>query len=377
MTTIYSAAAWRFGRPVTSAAFAAVLALGLAGCETSSSLFSSNGSNGPSAIPLAGDTTTQQQTTSQIAKVSVAPVIGAPEAIAKQLQSQIAANVESQKVSIARSPTDPAEFTLRGYVVSAREKTRTRVSYIWDVTDQAGKRVNRITGEELVVGPQKDPWAAVTPDLVNTIAAKTASSLAAWLPTHSAAAVAANGAAAASTAQPVAQAAPAPIAAAPAVAGSVQTAPQQQTAALAPVPVPASTPTAANATTTGSIARDTAVTALVPSVIGAPGDGGVALTSALQRELSKSGVSLATAPGTQTYKIEGKVAVGAGQNGKQPIQIDWTVYDATGKKLGSVSQKNEVPQGSLDGPWGKVADAAASAAAQGIVKLLPQPAKTN
>lgn len=63
--------------------------------------------------------------------------------------------------------------------------------------------------------------------------------------------------------------------------------------------------------------------------------------------------------------------MGLAKDGKQPIQIDWNVIDPTGKKVGTVSQKNEVAQGSLDGTWGKTADQAAAAAAQGIVKLLP------
>ena len=49
--------------------------------------------------------------------------------------------------------------------------------------------------------------------------------------------------------------------------------------------------------------------------------------------------------------------------------------DPQGKKLGTVSQKNEIAEGSLDGPWGKIADQAAGAAVQGIVKLLPQATK--
>ena len=64
--------------------------------------------------------------------------------------------------------------------------------------------------------------------------------------------------------------------------------------------------------------------------------------------------------------------MGAGKDGKQPIQIDWSVRDPAGKKLGTVSQKNEIPQGSLDGSWGKTADAARRGC-QGIIKLLPQP----
>ena len=69
--------------------------------------------------------------------------------------------------------------------------------------------------------------------------------------------------------------------------------------------------------------------------------------------------------------------MGAGKDGKQPIQIDWNVKDPQGKKLGTVSQKNEIPQGSLDGAWGKTADAAAAAAAQGILKLLPPQTKVE
>ena len=76
-------------------------------------------------------------------------------------------------------------------------------------------------------------------------------------------------------------------------------------------------------------------------------------------------------PGS-AYKVEGKVTVGAVKDGKQPIQIEWKVVDAQGKAVGSVNQKNAIPPGSLDGAWGNTADAAAAAAAQGIIKLLPQ-----
>ena len=62
----------------------------------------------------------------------------------------------------------------------------------------------------------------------------------------------------------------------------------------------------------------------------------------------------------------------AGGAGKQKISIDWVVKDPRGNKLGTVSQKNEIPAGSLNGKWGGTASAAAAAAAQGIIRLLPQ-----
>lgn len=339
MTTIDAAAAWRGNKSVVFAVVAAFTGLGLGGCETGASLFSN--SSEPQSLSIMGQP--QQPAATQGAKIAVAPVIGAPDNVAKQLESKLSSTIEAQRIPVAKDPNAKADYTLRGYIVSAREKGRTKVSYIWDVTDQTGKRVNRITGEEVLSGTQsKDPWASVTPQVIDTISSKTAGSLAAWLPSQ-------GGAAVASSAQSNA-------------AGATPTS-YTQTAAVSAQPT---------ATTTGSIGREGKVTAMVPSVVGAPGDGSVALTNAIQRELSRSGVSLTEAPSAQTYKVEGRVAVGQGQNGKQPIQIDWDVKDPQGKKLGTVSQKNEIPQGSLDGAWGKTADAAASAAAQGIVKLLPK-----
>ncbi len=347
MTTIDTAAAWRVVKPFTLVAMAAILGLGLAGCETGSNLF---GLNTDATSPSLAQSATGQPAGS--AKVTIAPVIGAPDAVAKQLQAQLSSEIERKNVSVAKAPGTPSDYTIRGYIVSAKEAAGTKVSYIWDVTDTQGKRVNRITGEELLGSAAgTDPWAAVTPTVVGSIAGKTASSLATWLPTQRTAA-----------AVPSAVGAPSP-----ALVASSPTGAKPATA----TPRPAPTTQVAN--TTGSIDKSGKLMAMVPSVTGAPGDGSISLTGALQRELARKGVALSNAPGGRTYVVAGNVVVGQGNQGKQPIQIDWNVKDPTGKNLGTVSQKNEIPKGSLDGAWGKTADAAAAAAAQGILKLLPKP----
>ena len=78
----------------------------------------------------------------------------------------------------------------------------------------------------------------------------------------------------------------------------------------------------------------------------------------------------------RAYRVEGAVTLGAAREGKQAIQIEWVVKDPQGKRLGTVSQKNDIPEGSLDGAWGRTADQAAGAAVQGIVKLLPRPRRS-
>ena len=340
---------WTFG----STLFASLVTFGLGGCESASNLLS----GGNSTAPQATLTPSQTPPAVQTARVQIAPVIGSPENVARDLQSQLAASIGRNGTTVTTASNGTGEYVVRGYIVAAREKTKAKISYIWDVTDQSGKRVHRITGEEIAAGAGKDPWAAVTPTVVQSIADKTASQIASWLP-------GASGVPVASTTGSMTPSSASSYASNSSSTGSTNDA--YKAASNSPS---ASQPMAS---TTGSIATTSGpITAVVPMVTGAPGDGGTSLTTAIQRELSKNGLTLATDPNPQTYKVEGKVAMGQGKDGKQPIQIDWNVIDPNGKKLGTVSQKNEVPEGSLDGSWGKTADAAAAAAAQGIIKLLP------
>ncbi len=302
---------------------AVVLGAGLGGCETSSNLFGQSDDSSTTAVaqaPVAPVPTYRS-------RVAIAPVIGAPDGVARQLSQQLAMALEAKQIGVTK-PGEASDFTVRGYVVAAKEKTSTKVSYIWDINDAAGKRVNRVTGEEAAAsGADKDPWQAVTPQIVQSIADRTATSLASALP-----ATTGSGA----------------------VASAPQAAPRS------------------SATTTASIPQSGAtLQAVVPSVTGAPGDGAQSLAAAMQRELTRSGIQLGAA-GTTAYRVEGKVQLGQGKDGKQPIQIEWQVKDPRGNKLGTVSQKNDIPQGSLDGAWGQTAEVAAAAAAQGVIKLLPQ-----
>jgi hypothetical protein len=289
------------------------------------------------------------------AQLAIAPVIGPPETVSKDLMAQLTSDIEAKNIRVAKAPNEKADYTLRGYVVSSMDKkgSKAKISYIWDVTDGSGKGVHRVSGEETAAaGNSKDPWSSVSPQVISAIASKTVTSISTWLPAQGAA---------------------------PAVASSAETAPVQ-TASVAPPGPPqtgSATPAAARSTVTGSIDRAGTLSARVPNVAGAPGDGSSALRNALQKELSRGGIALAETASPSTYTVEGKVMMGPGKDGKQPITIDWTVSDPEGKKLGTVSQKNEVPQGSLDGTWGKTADAAAAAAAQGILKLMPQPQQTT
>jgi hypothetical protein len=336
-------------------ALAAVMGISLAGCSGGSyslpalpSLFQQSADAPQEPAPQAG-------AQAPVAKVAINSIVGPPDALGRQLHQQFSSSLERQRVSVA-SKDDRADYNLRPYILAAKEKGGTKVSYVLDVSEPSGKRVNRFAGEEVVpAGASQDPWAAITPAVAEAIAAKATGSFVAWLPgTGSSSAAVADAGSATSASAPA----------------------KSEDAAARPAgkkgPALASTQT-----TTGSIARDGPLTAVVPAVKGAPGDGSTSLTTAIQRELQNKGLSLLERPTPASYRVEGNVTLGASREGKQAIQIEWVVRDPGGKKLGTVSQKNDIPEGSLDGSWGRVADQAAGAAVQGILKLLPSPSAVN
>lgn len=265
-------------------------------------------------------------------KIAVAPIIGTTPPIAQQLSEALVVAGKDRGLTLVPDGTK-ANYMLRGYLVATSEGKGSKITYIWDVSDAGGQRVARVSGEEVVAGRAgADPWNSVDNAAIRSIAGKTASQLAASMPRGGGGS--ASAVAAASDAAPAA------------------------TASAAPPPRAAPAPKANGV--------------VVTPVSGAPGDGQRSLTTALKKRLYAGGVKLANGAAVNVYMVKGTVSLVDASSGKQSVRIDWQVLDPNGKKLGTVSQQNTIPRGSLNGPWGAIADAAAGAAAAGIIKLLPK-----
>ena len=150
MATLCSARTRARGRylvSIKSALCASVLALGLGGCSSTPSIL-----GGGDSAPQASLTQPSAATpvSSRTAKIQIAPIIGSPDNVARDLQTELSSAIGRNGLTVAASTDATGEYVLRGYIVAAREKTKAKISYIWDVTDQTGKRVHRITGEEVV-----------------------------------------------------------------------------------------------------------------------------------------------------------------------------------------------------------------------------------
>jgi hypothetical protein len=123
---------------------------------------------------------------------------------------------------------------------------------------------------------------------------------------------------------------------------------------------------------TGSINSPNVQLVVTITVSGATGDGNTSLKDAVAKELAEKGVYIAE-QAALAYRVEGAVALGPAKEGNQAIDIEWTVRKSSGKRIGTISQRNHVSAGALDGEWGVTARQAGEAAAQGIVWLIASP----
>ena len=120
------------------------------------------------------------------------------------------------------------------------------------------------------------------------------------------------------------------------------------------------------------VARDSGLSLLailLSPVDGAPGDGRISLTSAMRVALGRRSIRVLANSEEGALMVLGGVNTSAHEDG-QLVEVHWSVINEEGQELGSVTQSNVVPLGTLDGSWGDLAHAVADGAADGVVTLL-------
>ncbi len=104
---------------------------------------------------------------------------------------------------------------------------------------------------------------------------------------------------------------------------------------------------------------------------GAPGDGNQALARALQDQIIGLGVARPVRDAALAdYSVDCVVALSEAGPRAQQVALAWSLYGPGGERLGSITQANRVPRGSLDGAWGDTARAAAQGGAEGLRDML-------
>jgi hypothetical protein len=115
-------------------------------------------------------------------KLRVAPIIGAPVSNVTPLSRRISARSKESAITLV-SLTDPAAtHVLKGYFSALNEGSSVTIIYVFDVLDPAGNRLHRIQGQETVPASNvADPWAAVPPATMESIADKAMQGFSGWV----------------------------------------------------------------------------------------------------------------------------------------------------------------------------------------------------
>jgi hypothetical protein len=312
--------------------------------------------------------------------IALIEVSGLPASKLPPLKDALAIAAGKRDMAIIDSKLDNTTLSLTGSFNIVPDPSAVKVAYNWTLTDPAGRVLHTISAEETAPGsPAGDPWAQVTPAVLQRIAAYTAESLSSRLAQLG---YATEVGGLPPPLESYARAGPdadkdidyetlyGPMKAPTAVAEASPSVDNKTAAAKAePADDKVIAAAAKPVRSDGTGRRQITAVAVLP-VSGAPGSGNDDLTQAMRHILADAGWPVLSKPREDALTILGHVTLGPKQAKNQNVALAWTVKTPDGKTLGTIKQANKVPPGSLEGGFGENALFAAQAAASGIYDLV-------
>ena len=148
--------------------FLVMAVIALQGCSNQSTL-------GDLTTTAAAPQTTApapQKTMIIVAKVALSPLIGPPQNVVSQMTRNLDVAATTSQLALLTDADAVGDYRLKGYLVATRSAKGVELSYIWDVFNNRGKRIDRSTGSEVIAGPVsgRNLWSIITPQTYQKIA---------------------------------------------------------------------------------------------------------------------------------------------------------------------------------------------------------------
>jgi hypothetical protein len=115
------------------------------------------------------------------ARFAFAPITGAPAELLMQLSDELNDDAAVRSLSVVPYGDPEADYTIKGYLSAVGGSSGTIIVYVWDIVDQNGNRLHRLSGQESSNESAPDPWLGVTGDTLSLVAQRTIDGLAAWV----------------------------------------------------------------------------------------------------------------------------------------------------------------------------------------------------
>ncbi len=113
------------------------------------------------------------------ATVAIVSIAGAPDAVAASFLQELGRDARAREIVLVEPRK--ARYLVRGYLSAAATADGATLEYVWDVFGPDKLRAQRLNDVISVKGLGDDPWAIAGEAALNSVAAKSADDLAAFL----------------------------------------------------------------------------------------------------------------------------------------------------------------------------------------------------
>ena len=108
------------------------------------------------------------------------PMVGAPKTVARELSTSLGLRVAQHSLPVVARTDGKVTHRIKGYFSASQSGSDCVVSYVWDIFDANGKRINRVTGSQKTAMVSSDPWDSVKGPVLDQVAVDTAAKLKSW-----------------------------------------------------------------------------------------------------------------------------------------------------------------------------------------------------
>ena len=109
------------------------------------------------------------------------PFEGAPNTKVASFKKFLNSSGQSKGLAILPATRTGAKYKVKGYFSAFNDGKGTLLVYVWDVTDNTGKRLHRINGREHTGISKSDPWQAISDKEIERVASSTTAKLKNWI----------------------------------------------------------------------------------------------------------------------------------------------------------------------------------------------------
>jgi hypothetical protein len=154
-------------------------ALGLAACA--SVALPKPGTGAPTIGPIAAVEMKAAPVKGEAARFAFTKITGAPGDLLTTLSTALNNEAKSRKITIVAEDDATAIYKVKGYVSAVGGPSGTLLVYVFDIFDNHGVRIHRLSGQERGGAATSDPWGGITNTTVAAAARHAIDDLAAWV----------------------------------------------------------------------------------------------------------------------------------------------------------------------------------------------------